>query len=146
MPKTFSAQVDAWVRKSQGRMTAVFQTATQMTIEVAQEVGPSVASANAGGEQPTGGLLPVDTGFLRASGQASLNGWPVGPSRPADGQREFDVDLVIAGARIGDVIHWGWTAAYARAMEERYGFNRSATGQWRYHVEQAIREAKRRFP
>lgn len=134
MAKTFSGQVDAWVRKSRGRSEAVLKTAVQKTIEQAQT------------PKGEGGRLPVDTGFLRSSLVGSLDGMPSGPSTPADapGSPE-DVDLVIAGAELGDVIFIGWSARYARVQEAQNGFAEAAAQSWPKHVREAAREAKRRL-
>lgn len=109
--QTFSAQVDAWTRKSKARMEAVAKTATQeLFIEVLRPV-----------EQ--GGRMRVDTGFLRASFQASLDA-PVNLSveNPDPENGSFDADigsisLVINGAEIGQTIFGTFTANYARARE-----------------------------
>lgn len=144
--KRFSAAVDSWVRKSKARGEAIFRESAQRTIEMAQEQGPSVSNPGGGA-----GKLPVDTGFLRASGQTSLSGMPSGPRRAPTGGARYDYNsddatLTISRARLGDTIHFGWTAAYARKMEARYGFQRSAAQNWRRTVEEVTQEAKRRFP
>lgn len=144
--KKFSAQVDAWVRKSKARGEAIFKESVDRVIEEAQTEGPSVANPGGGP-----GKMPIDIGFLRASGQASLTGMPTGPRRPAEGAlartyNSDDATLTISRAKLGDTIHWGWTADYARAMEARYGFLRSAAQNWRPIVDAVTAEAKRRFP
>ncbi|WP_420465614.1 HK97 gp10 family phage protein [Panacagrimonas sp.] len=144
--KKFNAAVDSWVRKSKARGQAIFQESVQRVIEQAQEQGPSVANPGGGG-----GKMPVDDGFLRASGQVSFSGMPSGPKRPAVGAAVYrfnadDVALSISRARLGDTIFFGWTAEYARAMEARYGFLRSAAQNWRPIVAAVTAEAKRRFP
>ncbi|MFC0368007.1 HK97 gp10 family phage protein [Methylobacterium isbiliense] len=109
-------------------MTAVFRESAQRVIAEAQK---PVAQ---------GGRMRVDTGFLRASGTASLNGLPPATrDRPGEGTFVYNpaaAALVIAGAGIGDTIHFGWTASYARHRE--YGtssqapdaFMRTAAQQW----------------
>jgi hypothetical protein len=140
--RNFKAQVEAWARKSDARLNAVFRESAQRLIAEAQTVGPSVANPG-GGE---GGKMPVDDGFLRASGQASLTGWPSGPSRPEDGLGSMDYAITIAGARIGQTVYFGWTAEYAPFMEQRYGFIRSAAQYWQSIVSGVVREAMARFP
>ena len=142
MALKFGAQVNAWARKSERRLEAIFKESAQRVIEQAQTVGPSVANPGGG----AGGKLPVDSGFLRASGQASLTGWPVGPSRVEDGMGQFDYSITIAGAKLGQTIFWGWSAAYAGIAEERYGFMRSAAQNWGSIVSAVTREAQVRFP
>lgn len=133
MPK-FSAQVAAWANKSERRLEAIFKESAQRLIEQAQT------------PRGAGGKMPVDTGFLRASGQASLTGWPSGPSRQDEGMGAFDYTVTIAGARLGTTIYWGWTAEYAPYMEERYAFARSAAQNWNGIVSAVVREAMARFP
>lgn len=131
---SFSAQVAAWVRKSDSRVTAVFRESAQRLIEQAQTpVG-------------AGGKMRVDTGFLRASGQASLTGWPTGPSRRDEGNGNFDYTLTIAGAKVGDTIYFGWTAEYARVREFHDGFMRSAAQNWQPIVTAVVKEAMAKYP
>ncbi len=133
MAQTFGASVDAWVRASKARMEAVHKTATQSVIDDAQTpVGK-------------GGRMRVDTGFLRLSGQTSLEGMPTGPERPSEGfPKGEDANLVIGRARLGDTIYHGWTAAYARARESKDAFLGLATQKWQQYVDKAVAEAKRR--
>jgi hypothetical protein len=131
--RSFYAQVDAWTRKSERRMEAVFKESTQRLIAEAQT------------PRGAGGKLPVDTGFLRATGQASLVGPPIGPSRQVEGAPSNDYAVVILGATIGSTIYFGWTAEYAIYMEARYGFARSAVQNWPLIVARVITEAKARI-
>lgn len=143
MADNFTAQIEAWVAKSERRMEAVFRESAQRVGEIAQKpVG-------------AGGNMPVDTGFLRASFQAMLNQ----PNdnvqfRPeAGGSVQFDesqIALIIQGASIGDTIHLTWTANYAVHVE--YGargraprsFARLAAQQWQGIVSQVTAEVKGR--
>lgn len=132
---SFSAQLDAWTLKAKGRTTAVFKAASQ-------KVG-----TEANTPKGLGGRLPLDTGFLRGSFAASLEGMPVGPTRPSEGKPSAeDVGLTIARAQLGDTIYMGWTAVYARVQEVRNGFLESAAQNWPKIVREAAAEAKRRFP
>ncbi len=131
----FEAQVSAWARKAQARTDAVVKTAAAKVFEVAQT------------PRARGGRMPVDTAFLRATGSAALNRLPAGPSRPGEGNPgdwEASVTLTIAGMRAGDTIYMGWTAVYARKMEERYGFMKGAAAQWQSIVAQSAAEVKAR--
>ena len=133
--KSFSAQVDAWARKAHGRSEAVFKTAVQNTFDLAQV---PVAS---------GGRMRIDTGFLRASFAASLDGIPSGPSRQGEAKgNPDDVALTIARLNIGDTIYAGWTANYAAAREAKDGFREAAVQRWPITVAEAAAEAKRRIP
>lgn len=144
MPQnSFAAQVDAWVRETEERLTAVWKESAQRVIAIMQEPGYSVASvkiaigkgigargrgknraALQGPIRPAFGTgnLPVDTGFLRASLMASTDGpIPMARQRP-EGQATFDyadgqVTLTIAGAELGQTIYATYGAAYAAAVE-----------------------------
>lgn len=137
----FVAQVDSWVLESIKRMKNVRNAAIEMVVNDAQLV---VAK---------GGRMRVDTGFLRASGQMSLNGMPSGPVRPADDAKKFQYDdgtaitpvsLILARASLGTDLYFGWTANYARAREAQDGFLRLAVQKWPEFVDEATRKAKNR--
>lgn len=136
MAKKFSAQVDDYVKQYKGRMRAVALDATLTTINDAQT---TVAN---------GGNMRVDTGFLRASGSASLNGMPTGPSRgESDGVYAYNDRNVIAAIgsfKVGASIFWGWTAAYARAREAKDGFLILAVQKWQQTVDASVRKLKNR--
>ncbi len=85
--------------------------------------------------------MRVDTGFLRASGQASLTGLPSGPSDKSEAPGQFDYTFVLAQARLGGTIWFGWTANYAIYREFQDGFMRSAAQNWQDIVAQVAREA-----
>lgn len=137
MPDKFVAPIENFVRVSKARMLAVHQEATKRTIDIAQT---PVAK---------GGRMHVDTGFLRASGQASLTGMPTGPVRgEAKGNYDFNqsqATLVIASAKIGSTIFFGWTAAYARIREYKDAFVRMAVQQWPSTVARVVAELKQRI-
>lgn len=139
MARTFSAQVDAFVRKSKRRTTAVFRESVQRLGDEAQTL------------RVEGGNMPYDTGFLRASYMVSLDGVPFGDGVNPDrkGQYKYDsgpVELVIATAQYGDVLWGGWVAVYAKYMEHRYGYLRSAVQNWQSIVNGVVTEMKVRFP
>lgn len=134
MTQNFSASVDEWARQTEERLTKIFREAVQTTIDDAQKT------------KAKGGNMPFDTGFLRGSGQASLDGMPQGPTRPGEGEGggnpQQDVALVINSAKIGDKIFFGWTAVYARTREYHDGFLRLAAQKWQQNVAAAVRKAK----
>lgn len=144
MAGTFSAQVSAWVAISERRIETVFKEAAQDVISEMQEVGPSVANPDSTGT----GNMPVDTGALRASLQAALNQPSDVVFRPPAGKNiAYDpspIALVIASAKVGDTIYATYSVAYARAMEERYGFTRLAAQNWQSIVNRAAVRVKRR--
>ena len=135
---SFSAQVAAFVAKSEKRMEMVVK-------ESAQRVGLAVKDR-----------VPVDTGFLRASFMASTSSMPLidrnarpGSGPIADGGEQ--IALVIAGASLGQPIYLGFVAGYAAHVE--YGANgragigmvRLAAQQWPSIVNQVVAEAKQRI-
>ncbi len=138
---SFGAQVEAWVQETDQRMTAVFRDSTQELVSIMQEpVG-------------SGGNTPVDTGFMRATVQASTSDMPsIDPrARPASDAEpgsypyvSAPVSLVIAGAKLGQTIYVGYTAAYAAIQENRRGFVRLAALQWQSIVDRSIAKAKAR--
>jgi hypothetical protein len=139
---SFSAAVSQWVAATEQRSRAVFQESAQRIVEIAQKpVG-------------AGGNMPVDTGFLRRSVAASLDG-STPPLRENPGGFEADynpaqVNLVISRARMGDVITIGYGANYATYVEFGAGgrqgrrFVGLAAQQWPRVVDEVSREAKTR--
>jgi len=136
---SFSADVSKWVRQSEQRLEAVFRDSAQTLSEEVKK--PRAA----------GGNMPVDTGFLRASMQASNTEMPkidkeVTPEENATyPENSEQVELLIAGSKLGQTIYLGFTAAYARRLEygfkgkdklgreynqEGYGFVRLAAQKW----------------
>lgn len=103
---TFEAQVGEWARKVEGAFDVVFK-------EAAQEL---VSELNT--------LVPIDTGFLRASLRASTTDMPLLTRENTGGPMPDDmaeIVLVIAGAEAGDTIYLGYTANYAAYVH--YGAN-----------------------
>lgn len=141
----FGAAVNAWTRRSNKRLTAVFRESAERTMDAAQATIPS------------GGNLPIKTGFLRATGQAGIGAMPTGPTQPGEGKPQTGAyTLVINNAKVGDTLYFGWTAAYARRMEygfvgtdslgrtynqAGFGFVRLAVQNWQQTVKQVIAEA-----
>lgn len=133
---SFSAQIDAWVRKTQQRMEAVVKNA-------AEAVAEDVINRT-----------PVDTGFLRASLVATLDGpLPMRDAPPKDAaEGSFPPPtayaLVIEGLEMGGTLWLSFTANYAGYVE--YGTKRQAPAgmvrlaaqNWPRHVAKAVREAK----
>lgn len=136
MVERFSVTLERFAEKSEQRMKAVMQMSVQDVIDDAQL---SVAK---------GGRMRVDTGFLRASGTASLTGMPSGPVR---GDKDFYADdsaaieLVIAGFGPGKTFWFGWSANYARAREAKDAFLRMAAQRFPFYVKKNIQIAKARW-
>jgi hypothetical protein len=134
---TLHTQIDAIIAASEKRMIALMRQSLQDVINDAQK---PVAK---------GGRMRVDTGFLRASGQPSLNGIPSGPVR---GERNesysFDTNsltLTLAKLEIGQTFFFGWTAAYARYREAYDGFLEIALQKWSTIVERNTEEIRQRI-
>lgn len=148
---SFKAQVDKWVLETKERMEAVTRSAIGDLIEEAQRPGPS--RANPGMNK--GGKMPVDTGFLRASGMSNLNSMPIGPSKrennepnsypsPNDYVTTPKVTVDLARMTYSDDFYFGWTAEYARAIEARYAFVDAAIQNWQQYVNNRANELMRR--
>jgi HK97 gp10 family phage protein len=130
---SFSAQVEALVKKTERNMEAVFREASRRVITEAQT------------------NVPVDTGFLRSSLQVGVN-VPVPPaSRPQTTPGAVpSISAVIAGASLGDTITAGYTANYALYVE--YGargrppvrFVGRAVSQWQSIVNRVVAEVNAR--
>ena len=131
MAKTFSAQVDDWIAKSERLSLAVLQQATQAVIN---EANTPVAK---------GGRMRVDTGFLRNSLKASIGSMPSGASSPGNWD-DSEVVLTLTRLQPGQVFYAGWTANYARPREHYDGFLRMAAQKWQEQVDAAARQLKQR--
>lgn len=133
---SFTAQIDAWVKKSNVRLEYVVK---QSTSDLIREAQTPVAK---------GGNMRVDTGFLRNSGMARIDGLPSGASvNPNPDVRLGDFDfaetsITINRWKIGEVLYFGWVANYARYRENRDGFMRRAAQNWQQHVNKSVNEAK----
>ena len=131
MAKTFSAQVDDWIAKSERLSMAVLQQATQAVIN---EANTPVAK---------GGRMRVDTGFLRNSLKANIGSMPSGASSPGNWD-DSEVVLTLTRLQPGQVFYAGWTANYARPREHFDGFLRMAAQKWQDQVDAAARQLKQR--
>lgn len=136
----FSAQVDEFVAKTNKRMLALQRESLQRTVDDAQTpVGK-------------GGRMRVDTGFLRASGQGSLNGMPTGPARGESKDKFFYDDsdkqtvvLTLSEMKLGATFFFGWTANYAKYREAYDGFLEGAVQKWQQTVDAVTADIKSRI-
>src|SRR5690625_740061 len=118
MSKSFSAQIDDWVRKSENRMEAVFKPA-------AQDLSIAVTTPKA-----RGGRMPVETEFVITSIRAGITQRPSAPSVRTTEPRRDDyvmcnsIPVASNSAKLGDKIVFGFTANYAPYMEYQNGFVR----------------------
>lgn len=150
-----SLTIDPIVARSKINTAAWVKETVQMIVDDAQLAGLSQASRRRAEEMQAegktvknygsgkGGRMPIDTGFLRASGQMRLGGMPSGPTRPnskaigpinpgpASYQGSPTVVQSLGNFTIGTSIFFGWTAAYANKINLRYGFLDNAMGQAR---------------
>jgi hypothetical protein len=136
---TFAAQVADWVKTSQRALDAVARESAKRLIEdIKTPVG-------------AGGRMPVDTGFLRASGQASTSAMPmIRRGGPAGGASFMDnaseIALVIAGWNPGDPLFFGFIAEYAAHVEYGAngrlpaGFVRGGVQKWQAIVDGVVRD------
>ena len=108
--KSLEAQLDAWATATVARTEAVIKTTVQDMAEEMQK------------PQARGGLMPVDTGFLRNSGEFST---PLATWQPAN-----------------EPITWAWTANYAPYMDARYGFFRLPLQRFPEFVSNALQKVK----
>lgn len=131
----FTADVDAWIQKSERLMRAVAQESAQRTVDEAQT------------PQAKGGRMPVDTSFLRNSCTANIGSMPSGAGKPSEGAAsggDQQIATTIISWKPGQTLYIGWVANYARNMEFRYGFVRMAAQKWQQTVREVTGELKRR--
>lgn len=118
---SFSAQISSWVKETRGLRDAVYRGSAQRIVEIMQT------------PQAQGGNLRVDTGFLRASLEATTSSNLPPVTFKPDGIDAFPYDagpinLVIAGAEISEPITVVYTANYARPRE--YGARGQPGDRW----------------
>lgn len=106
---SFSAQVEGWVKKVEGAVEAIFKESVQELVHQADELLKQMVY-----DQPPSPNYRR-TGFLRASVMASTSSMPLAnrPQGIPDGGYFAEIELLIAGAEIGDTLYIGWTANYA---------------------------------
>lgn len=134
----YAAQVDDIVTMTEKRMLALQRESIQRTVDLMQT---PVAK---------GGRMRVDTGFLRASGQSSLNGMPTGPTRPAKdalpgAYQPNGIEATLAQMGLGATFFFGWTAAYAKYREAFDGFLEAGVQRWPQTVTEVAAEIVKRI-
>lgn len=136
MAKSFTAQVEQMIVNSKEAMLAVVQGSIR---DMTNDMQIPVAK---------GGRMRVDTGFLRASARASLNGMPSGRSKKnaaeeaATGKRagQFDtfngqaINAVLLDMKLGDTFSFGWVAEYALTRERYDGFRDTVLQNFQQYV------------
>ena len=113
MTATFSATIANWANESKDKLDLIVREATEDTVE---QIGKTRAS---------GGPMPVDTGFLRNSMAADINGngnfATVKPTTKGDkGDGTGAAEHLTSGMKAGDIVNVAWTAVYAARVN--YGF------------------------
>jgi len=140
MTEGFEDEVRAFQVKTMARQTVVLKESAQRVVGEAQTVT---------GE---GGNMRIDTGFLRASGQASVDEITATPvARPVDWAEQSssedptqrDVALVLSGIQLGQTFYFVYAANYARAREAKDGFVKLAAQRWTSVVSQVVSEISR---
>lgn len=106
MAQSFHAYVDDWCKQSELRLLAVFKRAVEL-----------LADELTFGRQ-NGGKVPWVSGNMARSLLAELNGLVKIAEGPFD--QAGDVGAKVAMAQMGDYIHLGFQAGYARRVN--YGF------------------------
>jgi hypothetical protein len=129
MTQTFAAKVQAFADLTKEKMELVVKQSAQDMFSISQR---PVAQ---------GGRMPVDTGFLRNSFVSGLNG-----STALTGPDAYVA--VIAGMELGDSIFGGWTANYAKFVENGAGgrqgrfFALGASQEWQRIVAENAQKAR----
>lgn len=144
MADNFDVQIDKIVADTKEKMFAVVKNSIQ---EVVQDAQTPVAK---------GGLMRVDTGFLRSSGIAALNEIPSGPSEGRKREPgeigvlpEYKYDekgfltSILLKMKMGDTFYFGWTAKYAEIRELFDGFMETALMRWEDIVKEQVRRLKK---
>lgn len=102
----FAGTISDWGKAELERAEAIFQEAAK---SVANDARLSKAD---------GGRMPIDTGTLRRSLQASTTEMPVVSDN--DVGTGNNVEMVIEGAQLGSTVFMGFTVRYA--LRQEYGF------------------------
>jgi hypothetical protein len=111
---SFAAEISEWVTEVKAYHEAVFHESAQRVTDLMNT------------PRGQGGNLPVDTGYLWHSLQASNSEMPkINPeAQPAKAASyaysSGPIELVINGTELGQAIYLGYTAAYAARIN--YGF------------------------
>lgn len=130
--KSFTAQVDEIILRNSKKVDALIRASINDVIDDAQL------------SKAKGGRMPVDTGFLRASGQLSLTGMPSGPTRDMSDKTytEPTFTATLAGATAGDTLFFGWTAVYAGKQEYVNGYLSGALQKWQSIVAKNVEKLR----
>ena len=135
--RDFAATVERWVTDNEKILRSVARQSIDDAVHIAQL------------PKEKGGNMPVDTGFLRSSGIASLNGWASGPSEKPDGATKDSIKwtnesviTTLVNLQPGDTFYFGWTAVYALRQETYNGFMETTAQKWQSIVNANIGKLK----
>lgn len=107
----FATQVEDWVRNSEALLEGVFHEASQRVAEIMTT------------PRGHGGNLPVDTGYLRATIQASnVAPPPINPGSKGNAGEKYafnsgPINLVINNTKLGGTVFICATANYSQFVE-----------------------------
>lgn len=135
---TFTAQIAEFIKDVEGATDTLIKQSLQDVINDAQK------------SRFKGGNLPIDTSFLINSGKAEIGVLPTGQEKAPEGFafQSWDggnVAATLARYKVGEVFYFGWTANYARAMENRYSFMKLAAQKWPQIVDKSTAKIKQRL-
>lgn len=139
MTQTFSAQIDAWVLKTERRQQLVLQ---QSTNDIILRASRTSAGVTRGGVVRKG-FIPRDLGGLAASLVSTLSG-----STILTGVGEDSYSLIVAQMTSGDTATFTWTAPYARRLHYENGWMwvDEAAQRWVPTVRSNVAKAKAIYP
>ncbi|MBN5145922.1 hypothetical protein JY412_04080 [Stenotrophomonas maltophilia] len=140
MASKFGSQVRAFTEKAKAMQGVIFRESATKLME------------EAGTPEGQGGEMPVDTGFLRSSAAASVEGMSSDSAQAPE--------VVFATLELGQTVWAGWTAKYAMRMEHGFqgedclgrtyaqagkGFAREAAQRWDFIVAEVTADVKGRM-
>lgn len=143
--KTFDVTIDKICDNIMDKILLAVKNAIRETVEEAQT------------PRNDGGKMPVDTGFLRWSGTASLNQIPSGlkagrlrnkgevgvlPEYKMSDKGGKMLNSCLIDMKPGDDFYFGWTARYAPIQEMKCGFMATAAVNFVQHLEKECRRLK----
>ena len=142
MANDFAAQIEDFAKGSAALLEGIFHESAQRTFDIMTT------------PRGQGGNLPVDTGYLWHSAQASTSAPPpIDPGSKGNAGEKYALDsgpinLVINGAELGQTVYACFTASYAAHVN--YGtskqpaalFVEQAAQQWPQIVNQVQAELK----
>lgn len=142
MAKSFSEQIGAWASSTEKRIDAVYARSIEL---LAEEMSKTTKE---------GGKVPIDTGNLANSLQASKQSMPTTSDGPFTGS---NVGIITATIRANQAVWLGYQAKYARRVNNGFvgadsrgrvynqqgaHFVETAVANWSNIVETAVKEIR----